>query len=76
MTYQRTPYADAQTMPEMSHDCHEVEHNLDLPHRGVENHPTEFLGEEPAPATARVHTHYEVPDDLAHLADDMELHFD
>lgn len=76
MTQHRLPYADAQTPREMSDDCHEVEHNLDLGHRDVESHPTEFLGGAEAPVSARVRSHYEVSDDLARMADDMELHFE
>ena len=76
MTHQRLPYADAATPREMSDDAHEVEHNLHLGHRDVQSHPAEFLGEEQGPASARVRSHYEVSDDLARMADGMELHFD
>ena len=60
----------------MAVDCHEVEHNLHLEHRTVASYPTEFLGEAPLPATTRVHSRYEVSDDLARMADGLELHFD
>jgi hypothetical protein len=76
MTDHRLPYTDAETLPEMAVDCHEVEHNMHLRHRGVESHPTEYLGEGPPPASTRVHSRFEVSDDLARMADGLELHFD
>lgn len=76
MTPDRLSYADAQSLPEMAVDAHEVEHNMHLERRGVASYPTEFLGESPRPASARVHSRYEVSDDLARMADDLQLHFD
>jgi hypothetical protein len=76
MTHHRLPYDDAETMREMTIDCHEVGHNLHLERIGMTSHPSELLGEQPAPASARLHSRYEVSDDLADMADDLELHLD
>ena len=76
MTHHRLPYDDPDTTREMTVDCHEVEHTLGIEHRGLHSQPSELLGGASAPATSRVHSHYDVPDDLARLADGLELHFD
>jgi hypothetical protein len=74
MTHPRLPYADAETLPEMAGDCHEVEHNMHLRQRAVESYPTDLFGE--TPPSTRVRSRYEVSDDLARMADGLELHFD
>jgi hypothetical protein len=76
MTNHRLPYADAETPREMTADAHEVEHTLGLEHRTTVSHSSEFLGEHPTPAAARLSSRYEVNDDLARMADGLELHFD
>jgi hypothetical protein len=76
MTNHRLPYTDAESLPEMAVDAHEVEHNMHLPRHRAESYPSEFLGEPATSATARVHSHYEVSDDLRHRVEGMELHFD
>ncbi len=75
MTFHQTPYSDAESTQEMSADAHQVEHNLQLGRRAVPRYSTELLGEQP-PASARLQTRYEVSDDLARMADGLELHFD
>ena len=76
MTHNRLPYSDAASVPEMAVDAHEVEHTLHLSRRGMESAGGEFLGEPAAPASARLRSRYDVPDELAHRADGLELHFD
>lgn len=76
MTYHRLPYGDADSPREMSADCHEVEHNLGLGHPGMQSVATDFLGEGPVPASVRLRSEYDVPDDLARMVDGLELHFD
>ena len=74
MSTHRTVYSDAQSTQEMRADCLEVEHNLQLP-RSV----GPFVGhlhEGDASAVSRLHSHYEVSDDLARRAEGLELHFD
>lgn len=71
----RLPYADAETPREMAVDAHEVGANLHL-ERPMVTYPTEFLGERAPSPSERLHSRYEVSDDLARLADGMELHFD
>ncbi len=78
MTYQRTPYDDAESTQAMSADCHEVEHNLHLGHRAIDDissaQPLRAPGR--PSATSRLRTNYEVSDDLARRASGLELHFD
>ena len=76
MSDHRLPYADAETPREMTGDCHEVEHNLGLQRLVEDSYPGDALGDAPVPAAERLHSRYEVSDDLARMADGLELHFD
>jgi hypothetical protein len=80
MTYdQRLPYADSETPHEMAVDAHEVGDHLHIDPTGDEVREVvvaDHLGEVPATAAERLHSHYEVSDDLARVADGLELHFD
>ena len=74
MSTHRTVYSDAQSTQEMCADCLEVEHNLQLP-RSAGPFPG-HSHDAAASAVARLHSHYEVSDDLARRAEGLELHFD
>ena len=74
MSTHRTVYSDAQSTQEMCADCLEVEHNLGLP-RTVDPFAAHSHDGD-ASAVTRLHSHYEVSDDLARRAEGLELHFD
>ena len=69
MSYVRLPYADAETLHDMSSDCHHAEDNLTLPGQRLVD-PT-AVDAHPSFASSVA-----VPDSLARLAGEMELHFD
>jgi len=72
MSYTRLPYADAETMTAMSTDCREA--SLHLPgQRRVEGAD---LFADAAAARPSFASSVAVPDSLARLASEMELHFD
>ena len=73
MTYQRLPYDDAASTPEMAADCAEVGRTLRIPATREPTDPA-LLGrttDQSANLTAP-----DVPADLAELAAGLELHFD
>ena len=73
MSYVRLPYDDAETPHAMSSDCLEAGTNLHLPgQRAIES--SDLLGSSVtgAPFASAV----AVPESLARLAGEMELHFD
>jgi len=69
MSYDRLPYADAETPRAMSTDCHEAEAHLTLP--GQRSLDLAAVDSHPSFASSVA-----VPDSLARLAGEMELHFD
>ena len=73
MSYERLPYADAETPHAMSTDALEAGSNLHLPgQRSISD--TDLFGDVPShPSFA---SSVDVPDSLARLANDLELHFD
>lgn len=76
MSYERLPYADAETPHAMSTDCLEAGSNLHLPgQRSVEVAGGELFegGRSGGPSFLAA---VAVPDSLARLAGEMELHFD
>jgi hypothetical protein len=76
MSYERLPYADAETPRAMSTDCLEAGTNLHLPgQRAVETTGGDLFDEAVAghPTFA---SSVAVPDSLALLAGEMALHFD
>ena len=74
MSTHRTVYSDAQSTQEMCADCLEVEHNLHLVST-VGTDPAHFSDPDSS-AVSRLHSHYDVSDDLARRAGGLELHFD
>ena len=74
MSTHRTVYSDAQSTQEMCADCLEVEHNLHLVST-VGGLPVRSPDSD-ASAASRLHSHYDVSDDLARRAGGLELHFD
>ena len=73
MSYERLPYADADTTRTMSTDCLEAGANLHLPgQRTVEADLFADVAAQRAPFSSSV----AVPDSLARLAGEMQLHFD
>jgi hypothetical protein len=76
MSYERLPYADAETPHTMSTDAHEAGSHLHLSeHRPVEDAGGDLFDQIVA-AGPSVTSRVAVPDSLARLAGEMELHFD
>ena len=76
MSYERLPYADAETPHAMSTDCLEAGSNLHLPgQRGVEDAGGDLFDSIVAGGPTFASS-VAVPDSLARLAGEMELHFD
>ena len=75
MSYERLPYADAETPHAMSTDALEARESLHLPHqrRLVE---TSDLFDEVVASHPSFASSVDVPPGLARLAGEMELHFD
>lgn len=69
MSYERLPYADADTTADMSTDCLRAGGNLHLPGQRAVDPDAMALHPSFASSVA-------VPDSLAALAGEMELHFD
>ncbi len=74
MSYERLPYADAETLTAMSTDCLEARESLHLPGQRTVESADLFADEitSRAPFASSV----AVPDSLARLASELELHFD
>ena len=68
MTYRRLPYDDAATTTEMISDCAAVERVLDL--------SVEHVDPAAAPFERQGRDEIVVPDSLAELAREMQLHLD
>ena len=73
MTYQRLPYDDAATTPEMVADCAEVGRELRIPASRA-SVDAALLGGTTGHGTNL--TTPDVPADLAEMAAGLELHFD
>ena len=75
MSYERLPYADAETPHAMSTDCVEARESLHLPgqRRTVE---TSDLFDDVVAGHQSFASSVAVPADLARIAGEMELHFD
>ena len=72
MSYERLPYADAETLRDMSTDC--VQAGLHLP--GQRSTETTDLFEDVVATHPTFASSVAVPDSLARLAGEMALHFD
>jgi hypothetical protein len=73
MTYQRLPYDDAASTPEMVADCAEVGRELRIP-AARESADTAFFGGTTGHVTTLATP--AVPPSLAEMAAGLELHFD
>ena len=76
MSYERLPYADAETPHAMSTDCLEARESLHLPVQRTLETATNDLFEDVVASPSPFATTVAVPDSLARLASEMELHFD
>lgn len=74
MSYERLPYADAETLDAMSSDALRAGTNLP-PQRAAEL-GTGDLFDDVLASRPTFASSVEVPDSLARLAGDLELHFD
>jgi hypothetical protein len=74
MSYERLPYADAETPRDMSTDCLQAGGNLHLP--GQRSIETTDLFEDAVASHPTFSSSVAVSDDLARLAGEMALHFD
>ena len=75
MSYERLPYADAETPHDMSADCVGARESLHQPSRGrtVE---TSDLFDDVVASHPSFASSVDVPPGLARVAGEMELHFD
>lgn len=74
MSYERLPYADAETLTTMSTDALGARESLHLP--GQRTVASADLFDQALVSPASFATSVAVPDSLARLAGEMELHFD
>lgn len=74
MSYERLPYADAESLPTMSTDCLEAGSNLHLP--GQRDVVDTDLFQDAVSSRSSFASSVAVPDSLARLAGELELHFD
>jgi hypothetical protein len=74
MSYERLPYADAETVDEMSSDCLRAGSNLPF-QRATHTVPGDLF-EDAVASHPTFASSVAVPDSLARLAGEMQLHFD
>ncbi len=76
MTYERVPYADAETPHAMSTDCLQAGSNLHLPGQRVVETSGGDLFQDVITQPGSFASSVAVPESLARLAGEMALHFD